>query len=296
MEIRTLITFLRVAELRSFSRAAAQLGYSQAAVTIQIRQLEEELGVQLFERIGKKVRLTEEGRNLIPRAIDVMNAVRAVRDLGRGDEPAGQLRLGTAESLLISVLPPVMMEFCRRCPKVEFSTCTDMVTGLFDMVRQNDIDVLYFLDRRTNFPEWVKVAERRERALFVTSPANPLAKERHISVERLLMEPLLLTEKGVSYRYAMEQELAAAGQEIRPVLETGNTDILTQMLLKNMGVSFLPEFVVRDYLADGRLEALDTVCPEIEMWSQLVYHRNKLVTPQMEIFLDLMKKNMKSRE
>ena len=296
MEIRTLITFLRVAELRSFSRSAAQLGYSQAAVTIQIRQLEEELGVQLFERIGKKVRLTEEGRNLIPRAIDVMNAVRAVRDLGRGDEPAGQLRLGTAESLLISVLPPVMMEFCRRCPKVEFSTCTDMVTGLFDMVRQNDIDVLYFLDRRTNFPEWVKVAERRERALFVTSPANPLAKERHISVERLLMEPLLLTEKGVSYRYAMEQEPAAAGQEIRPVLETGNTDILTQMLLKNMGVSFLPEFVVRDYLADGRLAALDTVCPEIEMWSQLVYHRNKLVTPQMEIFLDLMKKNMESRE
>ena len=296
MEIRTLITFLRVAELRSFSRAAIQLGYSQAAVTIQIRQLEEELGVQLFERIGKKVRLTEEGRNLIPRAIDVMNAVRAVRDLGRGDEPAGQLRLGTAEALLISVLPPVMMEFCRRCPKVEFSTCTDMVTGLFDMVRQNDIDVLYFLDRRTNFPEWVKVAERRERALFVTSPANPLAKERHISVERLLMEPLLLTEKGVSYRYAMEQELAAAGQEIRPVLETGNTDILTQMLLKNMGVSFLPEFVVRDYLADGRLAALDTVCPEIEMWSQLVYHRNKLVTPQMEIFLDLMKKNMGSRE
>lgn len=295
MEIRTLITFLRVAELRSFSHAAVQLGYSQAAVTIQIRQLEEELGVQLFERIGKKVRLTEEGRSLIPRAIDVMNAVRAVRDLGRGDEPEGQLRLGTAESLLISVLPPVMMEFCRRCPKVEFSTCTDMVTGLFDMVRQNDIDVLYFLDRRTNFPEWVKVAERRERALFVTSPANPLARERHISVERLLMDPLLLTEKGVSYRYAMEQELAA-GQEIRPVLETGNTDILTQMLLKNMGVSFLPEFVVRDYLADGRLAALDTVCPEIEMWSQLVYHRNKLVTPQMEIFLDLMKKNMESRE
>ena len=100
----------------------------------------------------------------------------------------------------------------------------------------------------------------------------------------------------MSYRYAMEQELAAAGLAVRPVLETGNTDILTQMLLKNMGVSFLPEFVVRDYLADGRLAALDTVCPEIEMWSQLVYHRNKLVTPQMEIFLDLMKKNMESRE
>ena len=290
MEIRTLITFLRVAELRSFSHAAVQLGYSQAAVTIQIRQLEEELGVQLFERIGKKVRLTEEGRSLIPRAIDVMNAVRAVRDLGRGDEPEGQLRLGTAESLLISVLPPVMMEFCRRCPKVEFSTCTDMVTGLFDMVRQNDIDVLYFLDRRTNFPEWVKVAERRERALFVTSPANPLARERHISVERLLMEPLLLTEKGVSYRYTMEQVLAQNGLALHPFLETGNTDIITRLLLQNRGVSFLPEFVVRDYLKSGRLVVLDTQCPGIHMWSQLVYHRDKCLTPQMEHFMELMVK------
>ena len=157
------------------------------------------------------------------------------------------------------------------------------------MVRQNDIDVLYFLDRQTNFPEWIKVGQRRESALFVASPANPLAGEKHISAERLLAEPLLLTEKGVSYRYAMEQELAAAGLAVRPVLETGNTDVLTQMLLKNMGVSFLPEFVVRDYLADGRLVALDTVCPEIEMWSQLVYHRNKLVTPQMEIFIELMR-------
>ena len=272
MEIRNLSTFLRVAELASFSHAAVQLGYSQAAVTIQVRQLEEELGVQLFERIGKKVKLTEEGRELIPKAIGVMNAVRAVRDLGKGDEPSGRLRLGTAESLLISVLPPVMMEFCRRCPKVEFSTSTGMVTELFDMVRQNDIDVLYFLDRQTNFPEWIKVGQRRESALFVASPANPLAGEKHISAERLLA-----------------QELAAAGLAVRPVLETGNTDVLTQMLLKNMGVSFLPEFVVRDYLADGRLVALDTVCPEIEMWSQLVYHRNKLVTPQMEIFIELMR-------
>ena len=283
MEIRNLSTFLRVAELASFSHAAVQLGYSQAAVTIQVRQLEEELGVQLFERIGKKVKLTEEGRELIPKAIGVMNAVRAVRDLGKGDEPSGRLRLGTAESLLISVLPPVMMEFCRRCPKVEFSTSTGMVTELFDMVKQNDIDVLYFLDRRTNFPEWIKVGQRRESALFVASPANPLAGEKHISAERLLAEPLLLTEKGVSYRYERGWPPPACTRSVSAGDGKG----------RELGILLKPWSVIPAGICSSgwrsRLVALDTVCPEIEMWSQLVYHRNKLVTPQMEIFIELMR-------
>ena len=105
-----------------------------------------------------------------------------------------------------------------------------------------------------------------------------------------MREPFLLTEKGVSYRYTMEQVLAQNGLALHPFLETGNTDIITRLLLQNRGVSFLPEFVVRDYLKSGRLVVLDTQCPEIHMWSQLVYHRDKCLTPQMEHFMELMVK------
>ena len=290
MEIRPLITFLRVSDLQSFTHAAAQLGYSQAAVTIQMRQLEDELGVQLFERIGRRVRLTEAGTAFIPKAREVLYAVRAAKEFGKtGEEPEGKLRVGISESLLGSVLPPVIMDFCRCYPKVELSTCTGMTAELFDMVRQNDIDILYFIDRKTDFPEWIKVAERREPTVFVAAAGHPLAGERNISLERLLKEPFLLTEKGVSYRYVMEQELAAAGLEIRPFLETGNTAVIARMVMNQMGISFLPEFAVREPLAAGRLVVLDTACPEIRMWSQLVYHRNKLVTPQMEKFIEMMK-------
>lgn len=103
----------------------------------------------------------------------------------------------------------------------------------------------------------------------------------------------MLTEKGISYRYAMEQALAAEGAELHPFLETGNTGVITKLLLQNHGVSFLPEFVVRDFIRDGRLSALDTTCPEIRMYSQLVYHRNKCITPQMERFLELMTRHAK---
>lgn len=291
MEIRNIITFVRIAELQNFSKAAEQLGYSQSAVTMQIKQLEAELNTQLFERIGKRIKLTQAGSRLLPCALAVLDAVRQAEDITR--EPGnltGKLRIGTAESLLISVLPPIIIEFSRLCPHVELSTHTALVSDLFDMVRQNDIDLLYFLDQRTNFTEWVKVVERRESAFFVTSPYSPLAGKKNIPLERLVREPFLLTEKGVSYRYTMEQVLAQNGLALHPFLETGNTDIITRLLLQNRGVSFLPEFVVRDYLKSGRLVVLDTRCPEIHMWSQLVYHRDKCLTPQMERFMELVVK------
>ena len=112
MEIRNITTFVRVAELQSFSRAAEQLGYSQSAVTVQIRQLEQELGLLLFERIGKQVRLTENGSRFVLRALDILNAVDAAKNMAYEPERVfGKLRIATAESLLISVLPPVIMKF-----------------------------------------------------------------------------------------------------------------------------------------------------------------------------------------
>ena len=294
MELRTIATFLRVAELQSFSRAAEQLGYSQSAVTVQIRQLEQELQTQLFERIGKHVRLTEDGLRLIPRARDILNAVRAAQvSLREPGQPMGRLRIGTAESLLNSVLPPVLLTFSRRCPLVELSTCTGSTQELTQMVRENQVDLIYFLDQKTNVPEWIKAGERRERAFFVSSARHPLASQRAIPLERLLREPLLLTEKGISYRYAMEQLLAAQGVELHPVLETGNTDVIIR-LLEETGVSFLPEFAIREGVRAGRLAILDALCPEIQMWSQLAYHRNKWVTPQMELLLRLIGEQLRT--
>lgn len=289
MEIRNLITFVRIAEVRNFSKTAEQLGYSQSAVTMQIKQLEAELQVQLFERIGKKAKLTQAGQRLLPYALDILSAAGKAESIAQEPEQiSGKLRIGTCESYVISVLPPVFMEMGERCPGVEISTHTAPVPDLIDMLRQNDIDILYFLDEKLYFPEWIKVMEQPENIYFVSSSSSPLARMKKIPISRLVGEPLYLTEKGISYRYAMEQTLAAAGYELHPRLEVGNTDVITRFLLKNKGISFLPEYVVKDDVAEGRLAILDTECPRIVMWSQLAYHRNKYVTPQMKLFLEFM--------
>ncbi|WP_287492215.1 LysR family transcriptional regulator [Sellimonas sp.] len=293
MEIRNLMTFVRIAEIQNFSKTAEQLGYSQSAVTMQIKQLETELHAQLFERIGKQVKLTQAGERLLPHALEILNTVRKAERISQEPEQiSGKLRIGTCESLVISMLPPVILEMSQLCPHVEISTHTALVPDLFQMLRQNDIDILYFLDEKHDSPEWIKVSERPEKIFFVASAESSLAGQSRIPIERLLEEPLFLTEKGISYRYAMEQLLAAKGYELHPFWEVGNTDVITRFLLKNKGISFLPEYVVHDYLEQGDLVVLDTECNDIIMWSQLAYHRHKYVTPQMNLFLDLMSKHI----
>lgn len=287
MEIRTLLTFVRIAETGSFSRTAEQLGYSQSAVTMQIKQLEGELNTLLFERIGRHVRLTQAGNRLLPYALELLEVLhKAEGILQEPEEITGQLRIGTSESFVISVLPPVFAALQSACPHVEVSVQTALVRDLFQKLRQNEIDLLYFLDEKVYFPEWVKVLEYPESIHFVASARSGLAHQKNIPIERLLEEPLYLTEKGISYRYAMEQALAARGFELHPFLEIGNTDVITQFLLQNRGISFLPEYVVREHLESAELAVLETECPKITLWSQLVYHKNKYVTPQMRVFID----------
>ena len=294
MEIRNLITFVRIAEVQSFSKTAEQLGYSQSAVTMQIKQLEGELGTQLFERIGKQVKLTQAGERLLPYALEILDSMRKAESIVQEpEEISGKLHIGTCEAYVTSILPSVIMEFSQQCPHVEISTCTALVPELLQMLRQNDIDILlYNLDKKFYFPEWIKVLEQPEKIHFVASKDSSLAGKKQISVSRLLQEPLFLTEKGISYRYALEQSLAAKGYELHPVWEVGNTDVITRFLLKNKGISFLPEYVVEEHIKNGDLVILDTECEEITMWSQLVYYRNKYVTPQMKLFMEQMMRKM----
>ena len=110
MEIRNIITFVRIAELQNFSKAARQLGYSQSAVTMQIKQLEEELNAQLFDRIGKHIRLTQAGQRLLPHALEILDGVRRAQGITREpEEVSGRLRIGTAEC------PTTSAGFILRC-------------------------------------------------------------------------------------------------------------------------------------------------------------------------------------
>ena len=155
MELRNIKTFARIAEVGSFTRVATELGYTQSAVTMQVKQLERELGCVLFERLGRSVRLTPEGERLLPVANRMLQAAdEASRIAQKPGEVSGTLRIGVSDSLLVGVLAPVLSELSRTYPRVCASTHQQMPDEQFAMLRRNDIDVLLLLDERMERPEW----------------------------------------------------------------------------------------------------------------------------------------------
>lgn len=288
MEFREITTFLQAAQLKSFSKAAQKLGYSQGAVTIQIKNLETELGVRLFDRIGKQISLTHHGTLFYQYAIHLTKELAQIRDvMADAKEPKGTLALGTIESLCSSLFPPILSEYHRLFPEVSVSIVIDSPMVLLDMLNENALDIVYFLDKRLYDRKWVKVLEEPEEIVFTASASHPFSGKKELSLDEVIAQPFLLTERDASYRNILDRYLAAYGKKIRPFLEIGNTDFIVQMLRENTGLSLLPLFSIEEDIQSGRLAALDVADFHMQVWRQIVYHKDKWVTREMQEFLRL---------
>lgn len=293
MELRCVRTFARIAEVGNFTRVADELGYTQSAVTMQVKQLERELGCELFERMGRKIRLTPEGERLVPIAHSMLQAAdEATRIAQEPGEVSGTLRVGAPDSMLMSDLPDVLLELARAYPKVRVSTHQGLLEEEFAMLRRNDIDVLLFLDERTNYPEWVKAMEVPGEVGFFAAASDPLAGKKRVSLEEVLARPLYLTERDVSYRRVLEQAVCARGQVVEPRIECGNTALLIRITAQTDGVTFLPAHATREAVRAGELAPVDVDLASLDLWHQLVYHKNKVITPQMRLFTELVRERL----
>lgn len=288
MDLREINTFLHVAKLKSFSKAAEQMGYTQAAVTIQIKHLEHELKVHLFDRIGKQTTLTHQGAIFYEYASNIMKDIaQAAEAVSGSEELNGRICIGTIESVCSSVFPELLREYHRLYPGVAISIITDSPEALLHMMDKNVIDIVYFLDRPVYSKKWIKILEEPEDVLFVSSASNPLAMRTGLSLDEVIGHPFISTEKDASYRYLLEQYLTSVGKEIHPFLETGNTEFILDQLRHDLGVSFLPAFVVRHDIRLGKLASLDVKDFRLKVWRQIVYHKDKWVTKEMDAFLKL---------
>ena len=283
MDLRSLTTFIQVAESGSFTRAAQQLGYSQPTISVQIRQLEEELGVRLFDRIGHTVRLTDKGHDALRHAQQICHMCREmVLQSGHSGTLQGTIRLATADSMCGPLVSGHFPDFSARYPGISLKIVTAGTGDLFRLLDHNEADLVCTLDSHIYNTNYVILAERRVGVRFVTAAGSPLAAQKTVTLEELLTQPLLLTEKGMSYRRLLDEKLAQASLEAHPLLEMGRTDILCQMVERGLGVSFLPDYLTAPAIERGAIVPLTVTGYEPELWIQLLSHRDKWISPQMQ--------------
>lgn len=288
LELRNINTFTKVAELQSFSKAAEHLGYSQSTVTIQIKSLETELNTRLFDRMGHKIMLTDSGRALLAHARELLLMEQKIKSIVQDTETVkGVLRLGLIESICTSMIPDLIPKFHELYPGVEIQIKTDVNENLLDMLKTNEVDLAFLIDKRICTPDTVTAYEFEEKIVFVSGSDFHPAKAKNLTVKDIIGMPLILTEKGISYGLYLENMAAEYSLTLSPFLEIGDTSTIVNLIKQNIGVSILPMFTVAKSIDRGEIKTLKVKDWDLNLYTQLIYNRYKWMTPAMEKFIEL---------
>ena len=286
MDLRALNIFIEVAELKSFTRAGEKLGYSQPTVSFQIKQLEKELGVPLFDRIGHTVNLTDAGRDALAYAQRICQLSQEMA-LGSDErrEPTGVIRLGMADSLCTHLINREFVCFREAYPNVALHITTGGTGELFRLLDHNEVDMICTMDIQVFDTNYVIADEERVGVHVVASSENPLAGMDTVHIRDILNYPFMLTEKGMSYRRLLDEGLARQSLEIQPVLEMGGADLICKLVEQNIGLSLLPDYVTETAVREGKVVRLNVPDVQVEVWKQLVYRRDKWVSLPMKAMI-----------
>lgn len=287
MDLKKLETFIQVAEQGSFTKAAEKLGYTQSAVSFQIKQLEEALKTVLFERINHSIKLTPKGREILNLAHQMI-ALSADIEKAANDtnEISGTVRIAMADSLCHFIFWDHFSEFHRLYPNIKLKVISTSTEEMFRLAKQNDIDLVFTLDKHLYDTNYIIVKEHEINTSLITSAENELALKEELSLDDISCEPLILTEKGMSYRQTFEEYAAKKSIELKPILETGDTELICHLVEQGAGISFLPDFVTEKYVKNGKIKQVRLSDFSAGIWIQILYHRDKWITPQMQCVMD----------
>lgn len=291
MELKNLRTFQAVVDQGSYQRAAEVLGYTQSTVTVQIQQLEEELGVPLFQRVGRRMVLTQVGKSALAQARELLLAADRLSNLGQeGRAPTGTLRVDMAETLLCYRMQPVIQAFREQAPQVRLIIRSRNCLQIPENIRAGvcDLGLGYDMDWNREVLEVEPLGEYEIVLLAAPDFAHPdfTTPGQHKPVSFVTDEPDSIFRRQLE-RYLQERDIT-----LDETIELWSIETIKRCVMSGLGFTFLPRFVAADALADGRLVELSAPISGIRAPVLCARHKKRWVTPAMELFLRLVREEL----
>lgn len=297
MEVRQLQIFRTLAEELNFTRTAEKVHTVQSNVTAQIKALEEELGVPLFDRLGRRVTLTDAGRRFQPFAEQALLAMeRGEHALRSGTEPSGPLRISAPESVLTYRLPKVLRAFRRSFPHVELAFRPHLSNTMDIELETGKLDIAIGMCDTPSNLALKSISLHTEKIFLIAHPGHPFVERKSVKPADLASQNLLLTETGCGYREKLDRVLAL--QNIRPgnVTEFSSVEAMKECVLMGMGIALLPAIAVWRELRQNQFMALRWSGPSLDIATHVLWHKDKWISPAMAAFLEIVKGNLDDDE
>ena len=275
MELRHLITLKTIVEKGGFKKAAEHLGYAQSSVTTHIKELEEEIGKPLFDRLGRKVILTHYGEQFLPYATKIIELYSQA--LNTDDEPTGDLIIGISESLTIDRVPPILLEYKKSYPKVNLSL-RSIDSNIVSSLQNGDIDIAVVLEKDDWSPTEIHREKlKREKMILISQPDN------HDT------ETVLYTEKLCSYKSVFDEYIKYKQIDVKESLDFQSIEAIKQCVKSGLGISMVPYFSVKEELESNKLNGEEVPPDQPTISTFLVYHKDKWLSPSMNRMISLIR-------
>lgn len=292
MEIRHLQTFITIVELGGFSKAAEHLGYAQSTITSHIQILESELKEVLFDRLGKKIVLTNVGKELVPYAKQMLDVYKEIKNITSEQKGiSGDLVIGAGESLSIYRLGEILKEYKRNFPNVNIILKNSICSDLRSKLHSGEIDIIFTIEPQIIDRDLVVKNLKDECMAIIASPDADLEFLSTNLISETARENIILSENGCSFRIAFENYLKQKKIKYKNPLEFSSIEATKKCVMNGLGISFLPLYTVRDEIKEGSLKMIELKESLGKFSTQLAYHKNKSISGPMSKLIEIALKN-----
>jgi DNA-binding transcriptional LysR family regulator len=291
MDCRDLEIFLAVARHLNFTRAGEEVHLSQPSVSVRIRVLQDELGVKLFERLGKTTVLTEAGqilerhaRRILSAFGDAQQAIQELQDLARGS-----LRIGASTTPGVYLVPKIIAEFKRQYPKIKIHLGIKDTRQIEDHIVKNQFDFGlvggHLIGDEVEVIPWLT-----DELVLIVPMGHPFTKRRQVGLKDLAKEWFVVREQGSATQAVVEGKLQASGIQIEPIIEMENPEAVKQAVQGGLGIAFVSKFVIETELKAKALAIAKVRDLSIRRELKIVHRRDKHLSRAALAFIELARK------
>lgn len=292
MELKSLYTVKKIVETGNYQRAAMALNYAQSTITFQIRQLENELGIRLFEKNGKQMLLTREGEAIMPYIDRVIEAADELLHYNNGtDRPHGALRIAIPETLATYKIQPILKRLKKEAPDIRLYLQVMNCYAIYDMLVDGKIDIALHYDIK-KYPASIEIMEIGTYPLvMVASPELGEADSDLITPDQRKSICHIENDRNALYLKILERYLKEKNITLETGMELGSIEAIKESVKNNLGIAYLPRFTVEKELELGLLKECH-MDMQGEMTEICAYHKKKLQNPSVSFFLKLIQEEL----
>ena len=284
--LRQLEIFVAISRTESVSRAAEALSLSQSATSTALSELERQFDLQLFDRVGKSLRINETGRQLLPRAVELLDRAHEIEALLQGHAGFGYMKIGATLTVGNYLATLLVARFLQEHPESRIQLQVHNTSTIVHKIVNHELD-LGLIEGDTNHPDIEVHPWIADELVVFSAPDHPLASASNISIEQLLQEPWILREKGSGTRETFDRALRNNHSKLNIRLELEHTEAIKRAVESGLGIGCISRLALKDAFRRGSLVPLATPDLNLGRYFYFLWHKQKYQTTGMREFIAL---------